>query len=102
LPFPDGHFQLAVSSHFLFSYPARVTFGEHVAAIAELVRVTAGEVRLSPLIDTAATIYPRLADLRAAVRRLGICTEIRPVPGAYQPGGNRTLVCWRQLSCSLA
>lgn len=95
LPFPDGHFRLAVSSHYLFSYPAQVTFDEHVAAIAELVRVTAGEVRLCPLVDTASTSYPRLSELRAAVLGMGIRTEIRPVPGAYQPGGNRTLVCWR-------
>lgn len=95
LPFPDGRFRLTVSSHYLFTYPAQVSFAEHVAAIAELVRVTTGEVRLSPLIDTGAVTYPRLAELRATVHGLGICTEIRTVSGAYQPGGNHTLVCWR-------
>lgn len=95
LPFPDGHFRLTVSSHYLFSYHAQVTFDEHVAAIAELVRVTAGEVRLCPLVDTAATPYPRLDELRAALRDLGIRSTIRQVPGAYQPGGDRTLACWR-------
>jgi hypothetical protein len=95
LPFPDGYFRLAVSGYYLFSYPAQVTFDGHIAAIAELVRVTAGEVRLCPLIDTATTEYPRLPELRAALHGIRIRTEIRTVPGAYQPGGNRALICWR-------
>jgi hypothetical protein len=52
LPFPDGRFRLALSSHLLFVYPDQLDVDGHLAAVAELVRVTDGEVRIYPLIDT--------------------------------------------------
>jgi hypothetical protein len=58
LPFPDAHFDLALSAHLLFTYsdPASggllpdspFTLEWHVAAARELLRVTRGEVRLYP------------------------------------------------------
>ena len=58
LPFPDGHFDLALSAHLLFTYsdPASggllpdspFTLAWHMAAVRELLRVTRGEVRLYP------------------------------------------------------
>ena len=58
LPFPDGHFDLALSAHLLFTYsdPASggllpdspFTLDWHLAAAHELLRVTRGEVRLYP------------------------------------------------------
>jgi hypothetical protein len=94
LPFPDRHFRLALCSHLLFCYPEYLGYDEHLAALLELVRVTAGEVRVYPVIDTAATQL-RLAELRTALASSGIYTEIRPAAGAWQTGGDHFLVCVR-------
>lgn len=58
LPFPDRHFDLSLSAHLLFTYsdPASggvmqhspFTLEWHLAAAAELMRVTRGELRLYP------------------------------------------------------
>lgn len=93
LPFPDNHFTLALSSHLLFTYPNFLTFDEHVACVLELVRVTSGEVRLYPLVDTASTVYPRLDEVRARLLDHGVRTEIRKSNGSYNVGGDMMLVC---------
>ena len=95
LPFPDRHFRLALCSHLLFCYPEYLGYDEHLAGLLELVRVTAGEVRVYPLIDTAATTYPRLTELRTALAGSGVHTEIRPARCAWQIGGDQFLACRR-------
>lgn len=92
LPFPDNHFRLALSSHLLFTYPDFLTFELHVASLLELVRVTSGEVRVFPLLDTACVVYPRLDDVRAALLEHGVRTEIRTASCAYTLGGDQMLV----------
>jgi len=70
LPSPDDHFDLVLSSHLLFSYPDHLDFEEHVAPLLELVRVTRGEVRVFPLVDTASRqLWGRTRDWR----RFGPC-----------------------------
>jgi len=93
LPFPDKHFSLTVSSHLLFTYPDLLTFDDHVAGLRELVRVTRGEVRAFPLVDTAAIVYTRLGEVRDALADLSVHTEIRPAACAYTKGGTDMLVC---------
>jgi len=95
LPFPDGHFRLALCSHLLFCYPEYLTFDEHLAGLLELDRVTAGEVRVYPLVDSMGTVYPRLDDVRAALADRGIRTEIRTANGSWHPGGDQLLACWK-------
>ena len=95
LPFPDRAFALALSGHLLFSYPGHLTFEDHLAAIRELVRVSAGEARVFPLLDTALSPHPRMDDLRAALLADGIGSEIRRVPYEFQRGADRMLVCAR-------
>jgi len=46
LPFEDSVFDLALCSHFLFTYSVNLDFGFHLAAILEALRV-AKEVRIS-------------------------------------------------------
>lgn len=96
LPFADEHFALTVSSHLLFTYPDFISFDEHVAYLRELVRVTAGEVRAFPLVDTVATVYKRLDDVRDALAGHGVHTEIRRAACAYIKGGDEMLVCRRE------
>lgn len=94
LPFPDKHFSLTLSSHLLFTYPDFLSFEQHLAALLELVRVTRGEVRVFPLVDSASVRYERLDELRAALLGHDVRTEIRRAACAYNVGGDEMLVCW--------
>jgi hypothetical protein len=96
LPFGDRWFRLTLSSHLLFSYPEHLDFDAHVASLLELVRVTSGEVRVYPLVDTVGRRYPRLNEVRAALADLGVHGELRTARCAWQPGGDRMLAGWRR------
>ncbi len=91
LPFEDGWFRLALSSHLLFTYADRLDFEFHLAALGELARV-ASEVRAYPLVDYGAHPYPEMDQLRARLQDRGIATEIRVVSYEFQRGANRMLV----------
>ncbi len=93
LPFPDGYFRLALSSHLLFCYPEYFDFDSHVSGLLELIRVTYDEVRVFPLVDTAARPYPRLDDVRSVLAGHGVTTEVQVAACAYILGGDRLLVC---------
>ncbi|RZS29629.1 hypothetical protein EV193_11932 [Herbihabitans rhizosphaerae] len=93
LPFPDKHFRLAVTSHLLFTYPHLLDVDDHIAGITELVRVTDGEVRVYPLVDSVSTLYPKLDDVRKALADKGISTEVRQTMATYIPGGDQLLAC---------
>jgi hypothetical protein len=86
LPFDDGWFRLTLSSHLLFVYPDQLDFDWHLASLLELVRVTSGEVRVYPVVD----------ELRAALERRDVHSELRTANCAWQPGGNQLLACWRR------
>jgi hypothetical protein len=92
LPFADDHFRLSLSSHLLFTYPDFLDYETHLASLLELVRVTAGEVRVFPLVDTASVAYRRLEELRADLLGHGVRTELRAASCAYTLGGTATLV----------
>lgn len=96
LPFTDRTFSLTLSSHLLFVWTDRFDYAFHRAAIAELVRVTSGEVRLFPIIDPETTRYPLLDRLSADLEADGIGTEIRRVDYVVQVGGGELLVCSRR------
>lgn len=97
LPFPDGAFRLTLSSHLLFCYPEYFTHEGHLAGIVELMRVTGGELRLYPLVDTAGRPYPRMDELRAALAERGILTETAAAACSYMAGGDRLLRCrWKE------
>lgn len=95
LPFADREFRLTLSSHLLFTYPEYVTYAEHVAFLLEMVRVTAGEVRVCPVADPAGAPYPRLGEVREELAAHGVTTELRPARSAYSKGGDDILVCRR-------
>jgi hypothetical protein len=67
-----------------------------VAGLRELVRVTAGEVRVYPLVDTAGRPYPRLEEVRAALADRQVDSEVRAARGAWVAGGDQLLACWRR------
>lgn len=94
LPFPDKHFSLVLSSHLLFTFPQYLSYETHLASLLELVRVSAGEARVFPLVDTTNTVYPRLDDLRADLLERGVHTEIRTAACSYNKGADQLLACW--------
>lgn len=95
LPFPDDTFGLTLSSHYLFVYPQHLSYEGHIAGLMELLRVTSGEVRVYPLVDSASVPYPQLDELRADLASLQVHTEVRQANCAFNPGGDRMLVCRR-------
>jgi hypothetical protein len=95
LPFFDGTFDLVLCAHLLFTYANRFDFDWHLAACRELVRVSAGEVRLHPVCGTDGRPYPRLAALRRELKATGIASEIVRVDYEFFVGTDTTLVLKR-------
>jgi hypothetical protein len=90
LGFKDGEFDLALSSHFLFTYSEQFSADFHVAAIEEMCRV-AGEARVFPLLNydgrPSWVVHPVVSELRAR----GYRAETQRVSYEFQKGGNRLL-----------
>ncbi|ORL34300.1 MULTISPECIES: methyltransferase domain-containing protein [Prescottella] len=94
LPFPDGSFDLVLSSHLLFTYADRLDVDDHDRFLAELLRVSAREVRVFPLVPSGRTDrYAGLGELRRRLDARGIAHEIRSVAYDFQSGGTEMLVC---------
>lgn len=95
LPFADFSFDMAVSSHYLFTDLEAQNIEFHVQAIRELALV-AKEVRIFPLIDsfnqTSSLLGPVLLELQKG--NYGI--EVRNVMYHLQPQGNAMLRVWAQ------
>jgi SAM-dependent methyltransferase len=90
LPFDDGAFDLALSSHFLLLYSAQLDLAFHQAAVLEMLRVAA-EARIFPLLDMAGTRSRHLEPLIEALTASGYACEIRAVAYEFQKGGNEML-----------
>ncbi|MFJ7248542.1 hypothetical protein ACIQWA_28490 [Kitasatospora sp. NPDC098652] len=82
LPFADGAFALTLSGYLIFAYPELFGPERQLAALAELVRVTAadGEVRVQPLHDGRGRRCGHLDRLRYALGERRIASEVRRVP----------------------
>lgn len=94
LPFGDDSFDLVLSSHLLFSYSDVLDHRFHVDSIAELMRVSRGEVRIFPLVAVGeSTPYPRLGELRENLVARGINSRIVEVDYEFQRGADEMLVC---------
>jgi len=91
LPFADRAFDLVLSGHFLFTYSDKFDFAFHEAAVRELRRVCAKEVRIYPIQGPDSKPYPRMAELLDGLRRDHILAEIVPVPFEFQRGSNHML-----------
>lgn len=95
LPFADGAFDLVLCAHLLFTHARHFDYGFHFAACRELVRVSAGEVRLHPVCGPDGLPYPELARLQAALDREGIAARIIPVDYEFFAGSGPTLILTR-------
>jgi SAM-dependent methyltransferase len=95
LPFFDRTFDLVLCAHLLFVYAARFDYEWHLAACRELVRVSAGEVRIHPLVGPDGRTYPKLATLRRELRESGIDSDVVAVNYEFFTGANSMLVLRR-------
>jgi hypothetical protein len=91
LPFGDREFDLALCSHFLFTYSHLLPLEFHLDGVRELCRV-ASEARVFPLIPNFGYAHsPHLHPLTERLTSEGYRCEIRKVPYEFQKGGNEML-----------
>jgi hypothetical protein len=91
LGFADQSYDLALCSHFLFLYSEQCDRDFHLAAIAEMLRISR-EVRIFPLLTLMQETSPYLDFVIDKFANLGYLTLITPVPYEFQPGANKMLV----------
>lgn len=92
LPFFDGTFDLVLCAHLLFTYAGRFDFDWHLAACRELVRVSAGDVRLHPVVGVDGRTYPGLPRLRRELKAVAITSELVRVDYEFFVGTDSMLV----------
>ncbi len=94
LAFDTKQFDLALCSHFLFTYSDLLSQDFHLASIQELCRV-AGEVRIFPLLNNySQEVSPLLPSVMKELAAQGYNLEIKQVSYEFQKGGNQMLrVC---------
>ena len=90
LPFRDGQFGIALSSHFLFLYTDNLTLDFHIRAVREMLRVSS-EVRIFPVIDVNIKTSSYLGPVMENFRKEGFSSEVIQVNYEFQKGGNRML-----------
>jgi hypothetical protein len=90
LPFGDRNFDLALCSHFLFTYSEQLSAEFHLASILEMCRV-AKQVRIFPLLNLAGKVSPLLEEIVNQLRSQQYQTQIQPVSYQFQKGGNQML-----------
>ena len=94
LPFADGEFDLALSSHFLFLYSRQLTEEFHLRALLEMLRV-AQEVRVFPLLALDGSPSLHVGRVCERLVALGFRASVVGVPYEFQQGGDRMLVARR-------
>lgn len=93
LPFNNKQFDLALCSHFLFSYSEQLSETFHLASILEMSRV-AKEVRIFPILTISGERSPLVEPVMKKLEMQGYTVEVRDVSYEFQKGGNQLLrVC---------
>lgn len=90
LPFNSQQFDLALCSHFLFTYSDHFSQDFHLKAILELCRV-AQQVRIFPLLKLSGELSPFLQPIIQELENKGYLTEIKTVNYEFQKNGNQLL-----------
>jgi hypothetical protein len=90
LPFKNSHFDLALCSHFLFTYSDHLSEQFHLDSVRELCRV-ADEVRLFPLLTVSGELSPYLPTVITEIQRLGYEVQVQRVSYEFQKGANQML-----------
>lgn len=91
LGFEDKSFDMALCSHFLFTYSDILSEDFHIASILELARV-AYQVRIFPLVDSGGELSENLGPILARLQQEGLAAEVRKVEHKFQRIGNAMLL----------
>lgn len=91
LPFANGSFDIALSSHFLFLYSTHLSAEFHILALQEMLRV-AREVRVFPVLTLDAKPSPHLGAVSDYFISHGYSVAAKRVPYEFQRGGNQMLL----------
>jgi hypothetical protein len=92
LPLADRVARLVLCSHLLFTWSDRFGVDWHRAALAEMLRVTGGEVRVFPLVvQGTGEPVPFLGQLVDELRSAGCEADVRRVPYEFQRGADAML-----------
>jgi SAM-dependent methyltransferase len=94
LPFAEGSFDLALSSHFLFLYSDQLAADFHLKAILEMLRV-ANEVRIFPILTMDGRRSLHYGPMIAVLLDRGYDARLVKVDYEFQKGGNEVLVVRR-------
>ena len=94
LGFRDRAFDLALCSHFLFTYSDRLSTEFHVSSIEEMCRVAA-ETRVFPLLKSYGGPSSHLEPAIDILRGRGYRVESKRAPYEFQRGGDEMLVASR-------
>ncbi len=93
LPFNSNQFDLALCSHFLFTYSDQLSEEFHLASILEMSRV-AREARIFPVLNISGEVSSLLESVMNKLEMQGYSVEIKEVAYEFQKGGNQLLrVC---------
>jgi hypothetical protein len=87
LPLGDRTFDLALCSHFLFTYSDMLSTDFHWRSIQELCRI-ASEVRIFPMLDVGGDVSPHVEPIVRKLERKGYQVAIEPVQYEFQKNGN--------------
>ena len=90
LPFSDGSFDLALSSHLLFLYSAALSLEFHLAAIREMLRV-AKEARIYPLTQMGGGLSAHVEPVIAALAAEAYQVECVRTTYEFQRGATQVL-----------
>ncbi|MGV8995862.1 MAG: class I SAM-dependent methyltransferase [Parvibaculaceae bacterium] len=90
LPFADGAFDLALSSHLLFLYGDDLDGAFHLRALRELLRV-AREVRVFPLVNLDGRPSSHLPVVMRALAAEGFKPQLQEVDFEFQIGATKML-----------
>ncbi len=92
LPFFDATFDLVLCAHLLFPDTPAFDLDWHLAACRELWRVSAGEVRVHPVVDPEGRPCPGVVKLRRELKASGIASELVRAAGEFLVGTDAMLV----------
>ena len=90
LPFGDGRYDLALSSHFLFLYSVQFDLTFHCSALQEMLRV-ASEARIFPLLQVGGAPSPHVQGVIEHFKSRGFQASIETVSFEFQRGGNKMM-----------
>ena len=90
LPFSDKAFNIALCSHFLFTYSDHLSFEFHYESIKEMSRV-AEQVRIFPLLTFDGSVSKHLQPILDKISAQDINISIEQVEYEFQRGGDKML-----------